>query len=79
MAGFIGATVVIALAHPPGAKVRGLIANVIERKLILDKGEPSPSNVILDLHTVNPSHLARDWNAPGFPRRRGKQHYRPRH
>ena len=39
MADFIGATVVITLAHPPGAKVRGLIVNVKEQQLILSEGK----------------------------------------
>ena len=39
MANFIGATVVLSLVHPPGAKVRGLIVNLEEQALILNNGE----------------------------------------
>ena len=52
MAEFVGATVVIALARPQGAKVRGLIVNVIERRLILNKGEPGLFNVPFALLTI---------------------------
>lgn len=37
---FIGLSVLATLKHPPAAKVRGLVTNVAEQQLTLNKGMP---------------------------------------
>ena len=36
---FIGVTVLVTLHDPPNAKIRGLVTNVVENRLILHDGE----------------------------------------
>lgn len=39
MAQFIGLTVSVTLKDPPGAKVQGLVIDVVSRRLSLNKGK----------------------------------------
>ena len=50
MADFVGATVLLTLAGPSLAKVRGLITHVSEGILTLNKGELTSSQSFEDAH-----------------------------
>ena len=75
MAQFIGLTVSVTLKDPTGAKVRGLVTNVVEQRLSLSRGKQIlESGGLKSLLITENSFMAGFWLEGRLIDRRGNQH-----